>query len=1131
MYRVRHAARFFLCRREVSPTATFYGTFSFLPVSAFGILVVALLFSIAQPLPVLAQVSSGSILGYVYDPSGALITNANVTVADANRAVVRKTTTDSAGAYSVAELSPGVYSVAASSPGFGEITQSDIRVLVNTQTRTDFHLPIAGQKKTVEVTVLSPESQPQTSEVGTVIEQQQIDSVPLNKRNFLELALLAPGVAPPVQNSELSSFGAFSMNAGGGREEANDFLLDGVDNNDPYVNRYGVEPPIESIQEFKVATNSYDAEYGRNSAGQVNVITRQGTNDFHGSAYDYLRNRVLDARNYFDETPTPAKLVRNQFGFSVGGPVVHNNTFFFASTDWFRDREGLSQESTVPTQDEESGNLAGLCQTGFNANGLCNPPPNPNPQNLTAVQIYNPLTGQPFQGNIIPSGDISSVAKSVLQMFPAPSNSSIFDSSPVQRENDGFGTYRIDHRLSASDDLTARYSFTTVDLLEPWGGSSNGLASANVAPGFGDYVKDDIQNVMLQYRRVFSSRIVNTVSFAYDRFSRDILPQNHNVNVGQLWDVPWLNVPASGFGYPSITVQGLSGAGDNTTYPIYRHTNTYQVGDQLAIDHGSHLFRIGGEVRELQLNGALSLFTRGSLSFSGGATGQGPASECGPATGVICGAGIADLLLGDVSFALQSQSAVSINMRSQAYAAYFQDDWRISRNLTLNLGMRYEYFRPPVSPDNQMYTLDLQTGQLVQVGANGVSRSGTQPDRDNFGPRIGVAWNVGRSFVVRAGYGVYYDSSMFEVNSAMFFNPPEFDLLGYFGTTLQNPFEAGFAIPPQLAVVSPNVITPYVQQWNLTVARPIGSLGTFSLGYAGAKGTHLIETYDLNQPPLPPPPGTVQQARPYPDYSGIYFINTRANSDYNSLQATFNRPLGSHMSLWAAYTWSHSIDDQSAFSDTIADPNFPQNSYDLNAERGNSSFDMRQRLVVTYVVQLPNQNRWTRNTEFHGITTAQSGQPFTPTLGFDNSNTGNTAPGQETGSDRPNLVGDPNSGTCPNGAPVRTPTCWFNTNAFAIAPYGTFGDAGRNSLRGPGLASFDLSLVRHFALTERLRLTAEAEAFNLFNRVNFQLPQSLVPGPVPPSAMNQAIPTGTTFGEIFSANAARQIQVALRLNF
>lgn len=1123
--RVRRATKLLLSQREVSPVASFFGTFSFLPVSGFGILLVALLFFATRPLPVVhAQVSSGSILGYVYDPSGALIANANVTISDANHAIIRKTITDSAGAFSLAELSPGVYSVTASSPGFGEITQSEIRVLVNTETRADFHLPIAGQKKTVEVTVLSPEAQPETSEVGTVIEQQQIDSIPLNRRNFLELALLAPGVAPPVQNSELSSFGAFSMNADGGREESNDFLLDGVDNNDPYVNRYGVEPPMESIQEFKVATNSYDAEYGRNSAAQVNVITRQGTNDFHGSTYDYLRNRVLDARNYFDPTDT-AKLVRNQFGFSVGGPVVHNNTFFFASTDWFRDREGLSQESTVPTGDEAGGNLGGLCQTGFNSNGVCNPPPAGNPQNLSAVQIYDPTTGQPFQNNLIPSGEITSTSKDILKMFPGPNVApapgnlyGTFDSSPVQNENDAFGTYRVDHRIGASDSLDARYSFTTVDLFEPWGGSSNGLASANVGPGFGDYVKDQVQDGMLQYRHVLSSRAVNTVSASYGRFSRDVLPQNFNVNVGQLWDVTWLNEPATGYGFPSVSVAGLSGVGDNTTYPIYRHTNTYQIEDQLAIDRGAHQLKIGGEVRELQLNGALSLFTRGSLSFSGAVTGQGPASECSD-TGVTCGNALADLLLGYPSFGLQSQAAVSINMRSQAYAAYVQDDWRISRNLTLNLGMRYEFMRPPISPNNQMYTLD-SSETLVQVGTNGIPRSGVRSDHDNFAPRVGLAWNVGRSFVVRAGYGVYYDSGMFEVDSSMFFNPPEFDLLAYFGTTLGNPFQSGFAIPPQLAVVNPNATTPYVQQWNFSVERPLGSLGTLNLGYVGSKGTHLVETYDLNQPH----PGG---AAPYPNYGGIYYINTVADSNYNSFQATFNRPLGSHMSLWAAYTWSHSIDDQSAFSDTIADPNFPQNSYDLAAERANSSFDMRQRFVLTYVLRLPDGNRWTRNTEFHGITQVQSGEWFTPTLAFDNSETDNSAPGQEVGSDRPNLIGNPNSGTCSNGAPVRTANCWFNTSAFAVAPTGTFGDAGRNSLVGPGLATFDLSLMRRFSLSERLRLTAEAEAFNLFNRVNFELPQAVVPSGPP----GVPIPVSPLFGEIPSANAARQVQIALRLTF
>ena len=1068
-----------------------------------------------------AQVSSGSIQGYVYDPSDALITNASVAVSDANHVIVRRTTTDSAGAYSFTELSPGIYSVAASHSGFGEIAQLNIRVLVNTRTQADFRLPIAGEKKTIEVTALSPEAQPETFEVGTVIEEQQIESVPLNKRDFLQLALLAPGVAPPVQGSELSSYGAFSMDAGGGREEANDFLLDGVDNNDPYVNRYGVEPPMDSIQEFKVATNSYDAEYGRSSAAQINVITRQGTNEFHGSAYDYLRNRVLDASNFFDIGNTTPKLVRNQFGFSVGGPVVHDRTFFFASTDWFRDREGLSQVSTVPTLAEEGGDFSALCQTGF-TNGVCNLPPNPNPQNLSAFQIYDPLTGQPFANDKILPGDISSVAKDILKMYPTPTNSTIFDSSPVQSENDAFGTYRVDHRFTASDDITARYNLSHLYLFEPWGGSSNG-GPTNSVPGFGDYVKDDIQNVMIQYRHVLSPRMVNTASFSYGRFSRDVLPQNFNVNVGQLWNVNWLNVPPSGYGFPEISVAGISGAGDNTTLPDYRHTNTFQIGDQLAFDRGTHTLKIGGEFRELQLNGALDYFNRGELFFFGQISGQGPQALCGT-PGYTCGSGLADLLLGYPSFGLQSRGAVSIIMRSQAYAGYVQDDWRISRKLTLNLGLRYEYFSPPVNPENQMYTFDQQTGTVVQVGTNGIPRAGVHPDHDNFAPRIGFAWNPGSEFVVRGGYGLYYDGGMFEVNSSMFFNPPTFTLNSYAPLTglltLQNPFTSScpFCVATQLSAPNPNVVTPYVQQWNLAVERPLGSLGTLSLGYAGAKGTDLIRTYDLNQPY----PG---QAPPYPGFGTIFYINTNANSSYNSLQATFNRRMSSHVSLWVAYTWSHSIDDQSAFLDTIADPNVPQNSHDLAAERANSSFDMRHRLVLTYVVELPHENLWTRNTEIHGITTVQSGQWFTPTVGFNNSMTDNT--GQQSGSDRPNLVGNPNSGTCPNGHPVRTVDCWFNTSALVVAPPGTFGDAGRNSLLGPGLATFDLSIMRRFTLTERFRLVAEAQAFNLFNRVNFKLPQAVIPQGY---IASQPSTTGS-FGEILSANPARQIQMALRLTF
>jgi Carboxypeptidase regulatory-like domain/TonB dependent receptor-like, beta-barrel/TonB-dependent Receptor Plug Domain len=1028
------------------------------------------------PVALRGQVSSGSVVGYIYDPSGAFVAHAKIVVSDANQAGSRTTSSDGAGLYTVAELTPAIYKVTASAPGFATVTEPGVIVRVNSATRVDFHLIVAGPKQSVKVEATVSRLQTESATLGAVIDRQQIESVPLNRRDFLALALLAPGVAPPVQGSELSSYGAFSMNVDGGREEYNNFLLDGVDNNDTYVNRYVVEPPVDSIQEFKVATNSYSAEYGRSAAGQVNVITRQGSNEFHGSLYEYLRNRVFDARNFFDPADRP-ELARNQFGFSVGGPAVHGKTYFFGSTDFYRDREGLSQLSTVPTAKERQGDLSAL-----------------------QTPLVNPYTGAPFEGNVIPSGMISPVAVDVLKMFPDPNLPGLANNylaSPVQRENDTQGTYRVDQHLSSLSDLAVRYSFGTVDLFEPWGGSSNGAPSTNTTPGYGDFVKDHLQNGMTQYRRSFSPRTVNTLSVAFNRFSRDLLNQNYNVNVGQQWGVNWLNVASRAEGFPAITVAGYSGVGDNFTLPNYRHATTYEASDSLAIDHGAHLLKIGGEFRDLQLNSTLYYFTRGDLSF----------------TGALSGSGLSDLLLGLPTFGLQSNSNAPITLRSRAYDGFIEDDWKLSPKLTLNLGARYEYNSPPVDPTNRMETLNLSDLQLVQVGTDGVSRSGLQPDRNNLAPRLGLAWSPGKSIVLRAGYGMYYDSGMLEVNSAMSFNPPEFNLLVFFPSaagllTLDNPFptDTAYTPPASLNVLGPGIRTPYVQQWNLTAERSFARIGTLTLAYAGSAGTHLIRSSDLNQPL--PAPGDVQSRRPYPQFGDIFYIAGDANSNYNSLQATFSRQVGSHFSMWAAYTWAHSIDDQSSFLSTGPDPNFPQNSHDLAAERANSSFDMRQRLVLTYVVRLPQQSRWTRNTELDGITTVESGQPFTPVLGFDNSNTGNT--GSQTGSDRPNVL---HSWTLSNP----TPQEWFDTSAFAVPAAYTFGNAGRNILRGPGLASFDFAVVRHFSITERTKLSVEAQAFNLFNRVNFNLPQAYVNQP--------------TFGEILSARAPRQIQLALRLSF
>jgi len=1016
-----------------------------------------------------AQVTSSSILGFVFDPSGAAIPNAEITVSDAQHGLTRYSTTDASGAYIVLGLPPATYAVTASAPSFAAATQRDVALEVNTQLRTDFHLVLASVKKVIQVEGNANPLQTESGELGEVIDQSQIESLPLNRRDFLQLALLVPGTFPPVQDSELSTRGAFSMHVDGGREEFNNFLLDGVDNNDPYVNRYGVEPPVDSIQEFKVATNSYSAEYGRSAAGQVNVITRQGSDDFHGSAYDYFRNSALDAHNFFDASGS-LPLHRNQFGFSFGGPIIKQKTFFFGSTDFYRDREGLSQITEVPTLAERAGN------------------------------------------GIVPTAQIPVLVQDVLNLYPKPNytgaNGNYFGSA-VQTENTEVGSYRVDQQLSGSDLLTFRYSFGDVDLFEPF-------LSQNTVPGFGDYLKDHIQNFSAQYQKVLNARATNSLRIGYGRFSRDLLPQNYNVNVGQLWGVNWLNVPSAAQGYPNISVGGFSPVGDTATLPIRRHTNTYELGDSLTLDRGAHVFKIGVDIRKLQLNGILDLFSRGSISF----------------TGAIAGSGVNDLLLDLPTYAIQSQSNNPIHMRTQSYDGYVEDDWRILRNLTLNLGLRYEYNTPTVDPQNGMSDLNLQTGQVVKVGTNGITRSGIYPDYNNFAPRLGVAWNPAQNWVVRAGYGIFYDSGMFVVPSSLYFNPPEFNLALYFQNavlpiSLENPFPTGvgFIPPPTLSVLNPDMVTPYIQQWNLTVERSLDKWGTLTLAYAGSKGTKLVRSYDLNQPTLDPsaPPNTVDPSRrPYPAYNNIFAVESGGNSSFNSLQASYLKRMSSHFSLRLAYTYSHSIDDQSAFLGIGVDPNFPQNSHDLAAEKAASSFDVRHRFVGAYVIDLPQGNLWTRNTEIRGITTIETGQPFTPQLNVDNSNTGNAGTANEAGSDRPNVVGSWTTGSCPNpsgGAPfpVGTPNCWFNTSAFVVGPLNTFGNAGRNIIRGPGYASFDLSALRNFNLTEHLKMSFEAQAFNLFNRPNFKQPDNVL--------------EDVNFGKIGSAFDPRQIQLALRFSF
>ena len=976
-----------------------------------------------------------------------------------------------AGFYEFNSLPPGEYRLSVTAPSFAPLTTQAIRVEVDQRVRLDLHPAIAGQGTQVVVKEEVPAIQRDSSELGAVVDQTLVDGLPLNERDFLQLAMLVPGVAPPVQGSQLSTRGGFAMHANGGREESNNFLLDGVDNNDSDVRGYVLQPSVDAIQEFKIATNSYSAEYGSAGAGQVNIITRSGTNQFHGRVYDYLRNRDLDARNFFDGSTNP-KLIRNQFGAGLGGPVIHNSTFFYANFEGLREDQGLTQLGTVPTAAVRAGNLSSL-----------------------GVTVANPFTGTPFPGAVIPQSLISPYAAQVMALFPQPNlpgNSGNYLGNPTGTNSQNEGVIRLDQRISDRSQLTFRYNYGRQDLFEPFAENQNEL------PGFGDYVFDRGHNALLHYDQILSPSTDNSVLVAFTRTIRQVFPQNYTTNVNQLWGVNYLPTVPRDFGYPGISVTGYSRVGDVAPTPIDRADNTWHVADSLTLIRGSHSIKFGGEFRALQLNGYIEVYSRGQIDF----------------TGALTGSGVGDLLLGLPTLDIKSQYTGPQTLRSKSASGFVQDDWKVTRNLTLNLGLRYEYDSPATDPTNRMATFNLKTGQTVQVGTNGISRSGTNGWDGGFGPRVGFAWSPMNHTVIRGGYGIYYDAGMFVVDSSLYYNPPFFTISVYFPSatsliTLANPFAAsnGFVPPAALSILSPDFKPAYTQHWNLNIQREVDRVGVFSIAYAGSKGTDLPRSLDVNQPF--PGAAPLYTRAPYPAYSNILETQSGGNSEYQSLQLSLKRRFERGLTLLASYTFSKSIDDTSAFLPTSPDQNFPQDSHNYRLERALSSYDVPNLATIAFVYSVPSRWRWARGFEVSGIVTAESGQPFTPMLSTDNSNTGNT--GGNFGVDRPNVVGS-------TSLAHPSPSEWFNTAAFAIPPQFTWGTAGRNILRGPGLFRADLSVRRSFTLREGMKLTAEAQSFNTLNHANFNQPDAFADQPL-------------TFGKIFSAKDPRQIQLALRLAF
>jgi len=1028
--------------------------------------------------PTFSQSLRGSIVGRVTDSSNKPLVDADVSFLEEATNRLRTVKTGPNGDFAATLMSAGTYRIEVTAPGYRMMKQE---VALHVDQEIDLEIPLLPANATEVYFVFADAGllKTESATLSTVIDNRQIRNLPLDGRNFYELSLLVPGSVPAAQGSAGSARGDFTLNINGAREDSNNYLLDGVFNGYPKLNGFAVAPPVDAVREYEALTNLYDASFGRNVGGQINVLLQSGTNQFHGTAYEFIRNSVLDGTNFFAPKDEPApKDIRNQFGASIGGPLVKDRTFFFVDYEGRRIREGITQTTNVPTALERVGDFS--------------------QSQLIPIDV---ATGQPFPNSVIPTARISPIALAITALYPLPNRSTPgqnFVSSPTERDREDHFDVRLDYALRQASEFSFHYSFGDRDFFEPFGAPGS---SASV-PGFGNSIPRRSQNVMLSETHIFSPNVLNEVRLGFNRVSLAVNQQNQGNDLNKAVGLPTISPYPRDTGLSEIVISGFSTLGDEVNNPQRDTANIYELLDNLSWAHNRHLLKFGVDLRHLRQNGFADVESRGVIGAAG-----------------FTGNALAELLQSALSFTSIARFDNPQHLRSQSDYLYVQDSWRVRPSLTLSLGLRYEYNSPAVDAHDRASIYDPVTHSIGLVGENGIPRAGYAPDKNNLAPRVGIAWmpDAARQWVIRTGYGVYYDQPALSPSEGMYFNPPFFNSqlfipLPVFPLTLENPFPADYpiSVPNGAFTFQRNLRTPYMQQWNVSVERQLGPAGVAELAYVGTKGTKLVTNRDINQAQPSPVPLNL---RPVPQFADIQAYESRGNSSYNSLQAKFSERLHAGLTALVAYTFAKSIDDASGFFSSAGDANFPQDSNHPQRERGLSNFDVRHRFTVsyTYDLPLPAKNIFLRGWQTNGVWTFQTGRPFTVTLlpGVDQSNTGLPSIGFGV-VDRPDLVGHP-------GIPNPGPNRWFNTNAFALPSFGTFGTAGRNILTGPGFSSVNVSMIKSTAIREAVTLQLRAEIFNLLDRPNFNLPDNFFGSP--------------SFGRILSAGSPRRAQLGVKLVF
>jgi len=1109
-----------------------------LQVRSKGIAIALFLFGVLLSVtsrPAFSQTISGDILGTVLDTTGAVVPGAKVTLMAVDTGIKWEATSDEAGNYLFAQLKPGRYSVQASQPGFQTATVTDIQLLVAQRPRVDITLRVGAVTQTVEVSAGGVQLlETQTSAMGQVIEQKPVLELPLNGRNFIQLTLISAGVAPVGTGTSPATTWVgqrdVTASVAGLRESNESFLVDGIESRNARFGSVGLRPSVEAIQEFKMQTSNFSAESGRSSA-IINTAMKTGSNSLHGSAYEFIRNSSLDANNFFfnsSNTPIPP-FKQNNFGFSLGGPVIfpkvyngHNKTFFFINYEGIRSRRGLTGTATVPTAAQLQGNLAddsagtGILPTD---SAFCTS----NPSSVKCVNVKDPTTGERFPGNVIPRGRIDPIVQKWFQFMPTPNVSGLagtvatfnYTASPAERNDMNQANVRLDHALTSRDQIFGSLSFEDRPHIQP-----------SAMPGGGQMYPMRNQLLAITETHVFSPTVINVVRFGYNR-TKTFLVGMGALGTNYAKDVfGFQNTSGNSFdfGVPGAGITNFSNPG-GWAESIGALDEDYQVVNNLSIVRGGHNIKLGINLIHEKFYQITDFGGIPGFSFEGRYT----------------GAGLGDFLLGDPVSASYSVGDSHQNLRSNWWSGYIQDDWRIRPNFTLNIGLRYEYAQTPYDTENRTQWFDPSVGHTVNSYSGGVRNGIIDPDWNNFAPRFGFAYtpSFSKNTVVRGSFGIFYATDNWNELQFLVIGPdyyvsrklesdpstPTLSLSGLFppaslGGVSSNPF-----------TVDKRSRTAYVQEWNFNVQRTFKDWW-LSVGYLGNTGVKLLQRQDLNTVGEFDLTGLIpqQERRPYQPYSWILFTHASGWSNYNALTTQLEKRLSAGLYLLGSYTWSHALDIGS--TDDFSSTNFDFKKYD----RGNSSFDVRQRFVVSYLYELPfgrgrrflsgaggAVDRFVSGWKFNGITTFSSGQWKSPGLAVDWIHI-------DWGSSRPDQVGNPypanqtfqnwldSSAYVAPGCPslkVAGLNCILADGSEVNANQHRQGSAGRNSLQMPGLNNWDFTLLKDTRIKENLLVQFRAEFFNGWNHTQFG---------------DADTGLGTTFGKISSTRVnPREVQFALKL--